>query len=136
MGDIVVSRGVAHELQELSVLVALDDASLVGVATYIVGGDECELVTLNAFERSRGIGGALLEAVAREARDTGCHRLCLTTTNDNLTAQRFYQSRGLRLAATHRGMVDDARRLKPSIPVVGEHGIVIHDELEFELLLE
>jgi hypothetical protein len=32
--------------------------------------------------------------------------------------------------------VDDARRLKPSIPLVGEHGIPIRDEFEFELELE
>jgi hypothetical protein len=31
--------------------------------------------------------------------------------------------------------VDEARRLKPSISLIGEHGIPIHDELEFELEL-
>jgi len=135
MGDTLVSRGVAHQLSELSVLVALDADEVVGIATYLVGG-ETELVTLNAFEASRGVGTALLEGVAREARDAGCRRLWLTTTNDNLTAQQFYERRGLRLATTHRGAVDDARRLKPSIPLVGEHGIEIHDELEYELALE
>jgi hypothetical protein len=38
----------------------------------------------------------------------------------------------MRLVAVHRGGVDEARRLKPSIPLIGEHGIPIHDELEFE----
>jgi hypothetical protein len=33
------------------------------------------------------------------------------------------------------GGVDDARRLKPSIPLIGEHGIPSRDELEFELVL-
>lgn len=135
-GDVLVSRGVAHELSDLSLLVALDAESIVGLASYLVGGDECELVTLNAFEPSRGIGSVLLDSLSREARSVGCGRLLLTTTNDNLAAQRFYQSRGLRLAAIHRGAVDDARRLKPSIPLVGEHGIEIHDELEFELVLD
>jgi hypothetical protein len=59
----------------------------------------------------------------------------LTTTNDNLTAQWFYQRRGLQFVVTHRGAVDRARELKPSIPPIGEHGIEIHDELEYELLL-
>jgi hypothetical protein len=31
--------------------------------------------------------------------------------------------------------VDEARRLKPSIPLVGDHGIPVHDELELELPL-
>jgi len=134
-GDVVVSRGVIHELSRLDVLVALDGASVVGAATYLVGGGACELVTLNAFEPSRGVGSALLDGVAEEARAAGCRRLWLTTSNDNLTAQRFYERRGLRLVATHRGAVDDARKLKPSIPLVGEDGIEIHDELEYELPL-
>ncbi|MGH2876950.1 MAG: hypothetical protein ACRDLV_11925 [Solirubrobacteraceae bacterium] len=37
--------------------------------------------------------------------------------------------------AVHRGAFDEARRLKPSIPPVGEYGIAIHDELELEFLL-
>jgi hypothetical protein len=41
----------------------------------------------------------------------------------------------MRLAALHRGAVDDARRLKPSISATGNDGIPIHDEFEFELRL-
>jgi len=41
----------------------------------------------------------------------------------------------LRLTAVHPGAVDDARRIKPTISMIGEHGIPIHDELEFELRL-
>jgi hypothetical protein len=55
------------------------------------------------------------------------------TTNDNLAALRFYQRRGMRLVAVHAGAVAEARRLKPSIPLVGQHGIPIRDELELEL---
>jgi hypothetical protein len=55
------------------------------------------------------------------------------TTNDNLDALRFYQRRGFRLAALHRGAVDDSRaRLKPQIPPIGDHGIKLRDELELE----
>jgi hypothetical protein len=58
------------------------------------------------------------------------------TTNDNLRALRFYQRRGLRLAALYPGAVEESRRLKPSIPLIGENGIPIRDELELELDLE
>jgi ribosomal protein S18 acetylase RimI-like enzyme len=54
----------------------------------------------------------------------------LTTTNDNVDALRFYQRRGFRLAALRPGAVDEARRIKPEIPQVGEHGIPLHDELD------
>jgi ribosomal protein S18 acetylase RimI-like enzyme len=93
------------------------------------------LVTLDAFTEGQGIGSALLDAVTDEARRQGCRRLWLITTNDNLHALRFYQRRELRLVSVHRDAVDDARQLKPSIPLVGEYGIPLHDELELELPL-
>ena len=49
-------------------------------------------------ERHSGAGTALLEAIERVARDAGCTRLWLITTNDNVDALRFYQRRGFRLA--------------------------------------
>jgi hypothetical protein len=61
--------------------------------------------------------------------------LRLTTTNDNLTALRFYQRRGFRIAAVRPGAVAAARRLKPTIPELGEHGIPIRDEIELALTL-
>ena len=73
-------------------------------------------------------------AVPEPAR-RGCSRTWLITSNDNVNAIRFYQRRGMRLVAVHRGAIDEARQLKPSIPLVGKHGIPIHDELEFELPL-
>jgi ribosomal protein S18 acetylase RimI-like enzyme len=131
----VVSRGTAHDASRLPALLAVQDDDIVGLATYEASGEDCELVSLDALREGQGIGSALLAAVAKEAGRHGCRRLWLITTNDNLNAIRFYQRRDMRLVAVHRGGVDDARRLKPSIPLIGEHGIPIHDELEFELAL-
>jgi GNAT superfamily N-acetyltransferase len=131
----VVSRGAAHDASRLPALLAAQDNEIVGLAMYHVAGGACELVSLDSLREGHGIGSALLAGVADEAGRRGCHRLWLVTTNDNLDAIRFYQRRGMRLVAVHRGGVDEARRLKPSIPLMGEHGIPIHDELEFELVL-
>jgi RimJ/RimL family protein N-acetyltransferase len=84
------------------------------------------MVTLHAFVPFVGIGTRLVEAVRTAAVDNGCHRLWLITTNDNVDALRFYQRRGLR---------DEARRLKPEIPIVGAYGIPIRDEVELEMRL-
>jgi GNAT superfamily N-acetyltransferase len=114
-------------------LVAERDGTLAGVLTYVLDGDGCEILTLHAAERFGGTGTALIEAVERLAADAGCARLWLITTNDNVDALRFYQRRGFRLAALHRGAVDDSRaRLKPEIPRIGDHGIELRDELELE----
>ena len=116
-----------------TVLVAERDGRSVGVLTYVVGGADCEVLTLHADERRKGVGSALIAEVKQIARRAGCTRLWLITTNDNVDALRFYQRRGFRLKALHAGAVDDSRiRLKPEIPELGDHDIPIRDELELE----
>jgi GNAT superfamily N-acetyltransferase len=134
-GGIVVSRGVVHHPATLPAIVCLHEEERVGVATYEVCGDECELVTIDAFTPGQGAGFVLLHAVQRAAREQGCRRLWLVTTNDNTRALRFYQRHEMVLAALHRDALAESRRLKPSIPALGEDGIPLRDELELELLL-
>ena len=111
-------------------LLAEDGGDLVGVLTYRVDGRECEVSTLYTATFWHGIGTALIDAVVDAARAAGCDRLWLVTTNDNVDALRFYQRRSFRLAELLVGAVDASRaKLKPSIPVVGDHGIPIRDEL-------
>lgn len=133
-GTPVVSRGVAHDAPQLPALLAVTGDDIVGLATFRFADGDCELVTLDAMRERQGVGSALLTAVGEEAARRGCRRLWLITSNDNVNAIRFYQRRGMRLLAVHRDAIDEARRIKPSIPLVGEHGIPIHDELEFELI--
>jgi len=134
-GEGVVSRGRLLDATVLPGFVAEGDGEPAGLLTYRVDGGDCEVVTINAFLRGAGAGTALMEAVAAAARDAGCRRVWLITTNDNLRALRFYQRRGFRLAALHRDALDRSRELKPSIPEVGLDGIPLRDELELELTL-
>jgi ribosomal protein S18 acetylase RimI-like enzyme len=124
-----VAHGVAFRPATLPGFVAIDDERPVGLLTYHVDGDACEIVTIDAFEEGRGVGTALLAAV----RALGHRRLWLVTTNDNVRAQRFYESRGFRLAAIREGAVARSRELKPEIPLVAADGTPIADELEYEL---
>ena len=107
----------------------------IGLLTYIVRGDECEITSLNSLQEARGIGAALIEQAVQEARKHRCRRVCLITTNDNLHALGFYQKRGFELAALHRGAVNESRRRKPSIPLIGEDNIPLRDEIELEMVL-
>jgi GNAT superfamily N-acetyltransferase len=93
-------------------------------------GRDAELVTLDAVPAGTGTGTALIEALAARLRAEGCARLWLTMTNANLSALRFYLRRDFRLVQVRPGAVDIARAMKPSIPLVGEHGIPVHDELD------
>lgn len=96
-------------------------------------GTQCEVLTLHVDDRRRGVGSALVAEAKRIAAADNCTRLWVITTNDNLDALRFYQRRGFRLAALHTAAVNHSRaRLKPEIPLLGDHGIPICDELELE----
>lgn len=106
-----------------------------GVVTYRIRNSDCEIVSLDSLDNGRGIGAALLRAVVDEARARGCARLVLTTTNDNLRALGFYQKRGFTLVKVRPGAVDEARKVKPAIPEIGEDGIPLRDEIDLEMKL-
>jgi GNAT superfamily N-acetyltransferase len=121
------------DARRLPTFLAEDDGEIAGVATYIVGDSDCEVLTLHATQPWQGAGTALLREVEQFAAEHGCTRLWLITTNDNVDALRFYQRRGFHFAKVHPGAVDASRlKLKPGIPVVGEYGIPIRDEIELE----
>jgi ribosomal protein S18 acetylase RimI-like enzyme len=125
-----VARGRVYLPADLPGFAAFEDDRVVGLVTFELQGVDCEIVTIDALEQGRGIGTALVDAVADAARAAGCARLRLITTNDNLRALRFYQRRGFRLAALYPDALEVSRRLKPSISEVGQHGIPLRDELE------
>ena len=133
--SMIVSRGRCHDVSKLSALIAEIDGERLGLATYRTDDEQVELVTLDALLQRQGIGSALLLAVSERGISAGCHRLWLVTSNDNLDAIRFYQRRGMRIAAVYRGAIDEARQLKPTMPEVGNYAIPVHDEIELELLL-
>ena len=103
-----------------------------GLLTYELAGEQCEIVTIDSFREGIGVGSMLLDAAVHLARDIRCRRLWLVTTNDNVHAQAWYEGRGLRRVARRPGAITEARKLKPSIPLLGQGGIPITDELEYE----
>jgi DNA-3-methyladenine glycosylase I len=132
---IQVSRGRLHDASRLPGYVAVYNQERAGLITYRVEGDACEIVTINSLVEGQGIGTALVQAVCKAAVEAGCTRLWLITTNDNLSALRFWQKRGFSLVQVYRNAVTDSRRLKPEIPLTGEHGIPIRDEIELEIIV-
>jgi catechol 2,3-dioxygenase-like lactoylglutathione lyase family enzyme/ribosomal protein S18 acetylase RimI-like enzyme len=132
---IVVTRGRSHEAANLPGFVAVRGDRPVGLTTYRIEADSCELMTLNSLQPRLGIGSALVAAVRNVASNAGCNRLWLITTNDNVSALRFYQQRGFSLAAFHKDAIEQARLLKPEIPKTGLNGIPVRDEIELEIIL-
>lgn len=132
----VASLSGLHDAATLDGFVAEADGRPAGLVTYRVADGECEIVTLDSLVPGQGIGTALLQAAAEEARTRGCRRAWLVTTNDNLPALRFYQRRGWSLVAVHRDAVHAWRRtVKPQIPERGLDNIPLAHALELEFLL-
>src|SRR5260370_35668539 len=132
----VVSRGVVYYPRDLPGFVAMYDGEKVGLVTYNITGTNCEIVTINSVRPFSGVGTVLIEAVSDIALQSGCKRLWLMTTNDNMNALRCSQKTGFVLVAIHRNALDVSRKLKPEIPLMGDDGIPLRDEIELEMMLD
>lgn len=130
--NVIVTRGISYEADLLPGLIAEVNEKKLGLLTYNIRKDSLEIVTMNAVEKGRGIGSALLDEIERIARKKKCQRIWLITTNDNIDAIRFYQQRGFEIVFVHRYAIEDSRKIKPQLPFVGKYGIPIRDEIEME----
>jgi ribosomal protein S18 acetylase RimI-like enzyme len=131
--EAVVSRGrLTEQPSALPGFVAERGGNRLGFVSLRDDGDEMEVLVLMCVVKYEGAGTALLRAAEEEAVRRGSRRLWLITTNDNLDAIRFYQRRGWELVALHRDALAESRRLKPDIAEIGDFGISLRHELEFE----
>ena len=135
-GPRVMSRGREFFPHQEQGLIERRGGRIVGLLTYHVDEEGMELLTLDSTLEGKGIGSALMLDAIAKSREIKCDRIWLTTTNDKLRAIGFYQRLGFRMAAINLGVVDEARKIKPEIPLVGERGVEIHDEVVMELTIE
>ncbi|GEN52379.1 GNAT family N-acetyltransferase [Halobacillus faecis] len=124
----VISSGV-YECTNLDGFAALENERILGLITYIKKERECEIISLDSLVENKGIGTLLIQAVEAEAKRLGCSVLRVITTNDNIRALAFFQKRGFRMTEILHDAVQRARKIKPEIPAIGNHGIPIVDEL-------
>jgi len=68
----VARLGELVDAREQQALIAEEQGRLVGVLTYLLDRDSCEVLTLHVVDRWRGIGFALLRDVEWVARDAEC----------------------------------------------------------------
>ena len=131
----MVARGRMFYPAQQEGFVAWKGEAIVGLVTFEGRADEMEITLLDSRDRNQGLGTALMECVVAKAREMGCRRVWALTTNDNIRAFRFYQKRGFDLIQVHPNAVEASRKLKPEIPLIGQEGIAIRHELEFEYRL-
>lgn len=133
---LIVRQGEQIRAERLPGWIAEFQGKLAGLATYLIRGRDCEIVTLHSLVGGIGIGSTLIDTVCQLATLQCCQRVWLITTNDNLHALGFYQRRGFCLVKIYPGEVDESRKVKPQIPLIGMNRIPIRDEIELELRLD
>ncbi|MFJ5565168.1 GNAT family N-acetyltransferase [Lysinibacillus xylanilyticus] len=127
--EMVISSGI-YDCSKLDGFAYVDDQnSILGLITYIIRAEECEMISLDSIVEGKGIGSLLVQAVEQHAFEQGCTIITLITTNDNLHALKFYQKRGYLLVEIIQNAVEQARAYKPEIPLIGNDGIPIRDEI-------
>ena len=134
--EFIVVRGVVYRPDNLEGFIAYNGPDCLGEITYVINDGDCEVITLDSDCEGQGLGTKLINAVVEEARKQGCRRVFLITTNDNLHALGFYQKRGFALVGINRGAVNESRKIKPGIPLVGMNNIPLRDEIELEIVLK
>ena len=127
--QMIVSSG-TYNCDELDGFLFEEDGALVGLVTYVIRDHEIEVISLDSVKEGQGVGTQLMEAIELEAKKLGIKQIALITTNDNLQALKFYQKRGYRIINVIVDAVTKARKRKPSIPLLGNEGIPLYDELQ------
>lgn len=133
---LVMSSGKAYYPHKEHGFLERRGGEIVGLLTYHIDDGCMEILTLNSTVEGQGIGSLLMLSAIDRARELNCKKIWLTTTNDKLRIVDFHQRLGFRLTKVRLGVVDEARKLKPQIPMTGERGVPIQDELVMELEIE
>lgn len=131
----MILRGEEIDMTAVEGIVISENGEIIGLLTYIVYDDTLEITSLDSLRENQGIGTMLLERVTSIAKEAGCKKIVVVTTNDNIKAIRFYQRRGYDMAHLYRNALEVSRKLKPEIPLIGENGIPLRHEIEFEMIL-
>ena len=131
----MILRGKEIDMTKVDGFFFREGESVIGLVTYIIYDGILEITSLDCLRENQGIGSRFIEAVMQEAKEKGCQKVVVITTNDNINAIRFYQKRGFDMARLFHNALDISRKLKPEIPLIGENSIPLRHEIEFELLL-
>ncbi|MBI3576945.1 GNAT family N-acetyltransferase [Candidatus Gottesmanbacteria bacterium] len=130
----IISRDDTYDLLKIPNFIAVYDRSPVGFIMYVEKGKTCEIVALYCKITNQGIGTKLIDRVKDIAKKDGCSKAWLMTTNDNTAALCFYQKRGFVITGIRTNVIEEQRKIKP-IPMLGNDGIPIRDEIELEIEL-
>jgi ribosomal protein S18 acetylase RimI-like enzyme len=133
--EMVISSG-TFQCNKLDGFAVLNESEeIIGLITYKFHAGICEIISLDSLVEKSGIGSSLINKVEQTALEKGTSQIKVITTNDNLLALSFYQKRGYQIVEVLANAVDQARKIKPEIPLTADNGIPIRDEIVLQKCL-
>ncbi|MBI9050662.1 MAG: GNAT family N-acetyltransferase [Anaerolineaceae bacterium] len=133
--NLIIVHNTTYHLDQLPGYKAMHGKTWLGLLTYDISDQICEIVSLDSFIPWMGVGSKLVDTVIEKAKQSNCKKVVLITTNDNLNAMGFYQKIGFQMVWVEPDAVTRSREIKPSIPLTAENGLPIRDEITFEMNL-
>ncbi len=131
--ETLVFRGEKNIPAELPGFIALMHKMPVGVITYRVKDNVCQIISLDTVVHGKGIGIALLEKVLEVMRNQNIHQIKMLTTNDNVKRMEFLEQNGFKKVKVFEDeVVKYSRKVKPEIQPFGYENLPIRDEIEFQ----
>jgi len=133
--ETIVIRKTKYQPAEMAGFITLLNGEKVGLVVLRYEETFCEIMSLTTQGTHPQIGSQLISSAIESAKKHGSRRIIVVTTNDNTAALRFYQKMGFFLHKLRVGIVEESRKIKPQIPLVGNFNIPIRDEIELEMVL-
>jgi ribosomal protein S18 acetylase RimI-like enzyme len=131
----MVIRGEVVDMTKLDGYAVYEGEQIIGLITYRMTEQDCEITSFDSFRENQGIGTEMLHKVIETAKSKNCRKMKLITTNDNINAIRYYQKRGFDMTNLYYNAIEQSRIIKPSIPLLGDFNIPIRHEIEFQMQL-
>jgi N-acetylglutamate synthase-like GNAT family acetyltransferase len=133
--SIVITKGKIYRTEDLEGYIAESNNKVVGIGLFDISSNKCEIVVLESMVQKQGVGTRIVELIKLKAQQMNCDLLWLITTNDNIDAIRYYEKIGFTVTAIYKNAILESRKMKPEIPLIGNNGIEIRDEIKLEMRL-
>lgn len=134
-GSIMIIKGERVDITTEDGYCIIDKNSVVAVVTYRLKNNICEITLLYTVKQRCGIGKKLVHEVTKTVRNKGGDTVMVVTTNDNIEAIAFYQKMGFDIVNIYRNSMDYVRKMRPTVPIMGENNIPLRHEIEFPIFV-
>ena len=130
---LVATHGYLVDASKLDGYIASESHRRLGLITYETFMNKIRITTIDNLVEIHGICRLLIDELYILAKSQEKSRLVVTITNDNTDALAFFQKMGFQISEVFLDSVKHSRSVKPSLPLIGNNGIPIRDEIELEL---